>query len=75
MSQVITATFEDGVLKPDEKLDLPSGTKVKLIVLEPPTVPSEAERQAAWEELERLWQETTINSGGDLLTRDELHDR
>src|SRR5437870_2758191 len=33
MTQVITATFENGVLKPDGKLDLASGTKVQLTVI------------------------------------------
>ena len=32
MSQVVTATFVDGVLKPVEELGLTSGTKVRLIV-------------------------------------------
>lgn len=32
MSQIITATFENGVLKPEGTLDLAPGTKVRLIL-------------------------------------------
>jgi len=32
MSQIIHATFEDGVLKPDVPLPFPSMTRVRLIV-------------------------------------------
>ena len=32
MSQVITATFVDGVLKPEQELDIATGTKVLLVL-------------------------------------------
>jgi predicted DNA-binding antitoxin AbrB/MazE fold protein len=32
MTQTITATFEDGVFKPDGKLDLASGARVRLLI-------------------------------------------
>ena len=32
MSQVITATFLDGVLKPEQELDIATGTKVLLVL-------------------------------------------
>jgi predicted DNA-binding antitoxin AbrB/MazE fold protein len=32
MTQIITATFENGVLRPEGQLDLPPGTKVQLTV-------------------------------------------
>src|SRR6476661_3520238 len=90
MGQVITAMFDEGVLKPDQPLSLPPRTRVRLIV-EPlsdsPEVHREKIRQeveqawadpardAAWEELEKLWDEVTVDSGGPRPTRDELHDR
>jgi predicted DNA-binding antitoxin AbrB/MazE fold protein len=73
MSQSITATFEDGVLKPDQPLRLPAHARVRLTVdsLEQEPVGSED----AWAELEELWKEATVDSGGERLTRDQLHER
>jgi len=72
MNEVITATFENGVLKPDKQLVLPSGTKVRLVL--EPLEPS-AGNQTALDELDRLCDESPIDSGGVLLTRDQLHER
>ena len=74
MAQVFTATFEDGVFKPDQPPDLPAQAKVRLIV-EPMADATEVDRDAAWQELERLWEEVEVDSGGERLTRDELHER
>jgi predicted DNA-binding antitoxin AbrB/MazE fold protein len=73
MSQVITATFENGVLRPDEQLALPAGTRVPLIV-ESLDASLEA-RDQAWQELEQLWEEASVDSGGVRFTRDQLHER
>ena len=72
MSQIITAIFENGVLKPEQPLALPSGERVQIIV-----VPdrSREEREQAWRKLEQLHKEFPINSGGDRMTRDQLHER
>lgn len=95
MSQVVTATFEDGVFKPDRPLDLSPNARVRLIVEDLPSLrPTVAdierinreelervrdmtveEREAAWKELERLWEECPIDSGEPRPTRDQLHDR
>jgi predicted DNA-binding antitoxin AbrB/MazE fold protein len=102
MTQVITATFEDGVLKPDVKLELPAGAKVQLVLTsEPrltrdqlhdrPTLYSRREqareriqrewdasfeqRQQAFDELENYRNEHPINSGGNRMTREQLHER
>jgi predicted DNA-binding antitoxin AbrB/MazE fold protein len=72
MSQIITATFENGVLKPDQPLSLPPGTRVRVVV---ESLEAQAERQRAWEELERLCEEFPIDTGGERLTRDQLHER
>jgi predicted DNA-binding antitoxin AbrB/MazE fold protein len=72
MTQVINATFENGVFKPEQPLDLPRGTRAQVIIEQ---VRSPEEREKAWAELERLWKEHPINSGGERLTRDQLHER
>jgi predicted DNA-binding antitoxin AbrB/MazE fold protein len=73
MSQVITATFVDGVLKPDEQLNLPARSRVRLIV--EPLGPSPEEAQQAWEEFDRFCEEHGVDSGGIRLTRDQLQER
>ena len=73
MSQVITATFVDGVLRPAQELDLASGTKVRLIVDLWDDV--RASDQDACVELDRLCDQFPVHSPGRHLTRDELHDR
>ena len=72
-SIIVTATLENGVLKPDEDLDLPPRTRVRLTVDPLNTVPETVQR--AWQELERLWEESRVDSGGAKLTRDQLHER
>jgi predicted DNA-binding antitoxin AbrB/MazE fold protein len=73
MSQTILATFEDGVLRPEQRLDLPPHARVRLTV----TLVAE-ETQAiddSWKELEELWKEASVDSGSERLTRDQLHER
>ncbi len=74
MIQIVSATFEDGVLKPDEPLQLPPHARVRLAV-EP--LPEEAEslQRTAWEEIERLWAQGTLDSQGERLSRAQLHER
>lgn len=73
MSQVITATFEDGVLKPEEEITLASGTKVRLMLDTWADV--RAQGKAACTELDLLCDEVPIDSRGGRLTRDQLHER
>lgn len=75
MIQVIAATFEDGVFKPDEQPELPPSTRVRLVV-EPLHEDTEAmQREAAWETVERLWRQSSIDSQGERLSREQLHER
>ena len=75
MIQVVTATFEDGVLKPTEPLDLLPHSRVRVAV-EPLEDSAELQRrQQAWQALEHLWQHMAIDSQGQRLTRDQLHER
>jgi predicted DNA-binding antitoxin AbrB/MazE fold protein len=73
MSHTIHATFEDGVFKPDTPLQLPSNTRVRLVI--EPLTATEPESVAAWRDLEQLWDEVEIDSGSPPPTREELHDR
>jgi predicted DNA-binding antitoxin AbrB/MazE fold protein len=74
MVQIITATFEDGVLKPHEPLQLPPHARVRLVI-EPLQDDGERQRQAAWTAIEQLWAQSTIDSHGERLARDQLHER
>ena len=75
MTQFFLATFEDGVLKPHEPLKLLPHSQVR-VAIEPVENAAElSERQKAWVEIERLWQQSTFDSGGDRLTREQLHER
>ena len=72
MSQTIHATFEDGVFKPDIPLQLPSNTRVRLVI--EPLAVGEPESVAAWRDLEQLWDEVEIDSGGPPPARETLHE-
>ena len=74
MSHVITATFENGVFTPDQRPDLPPQTRVRLTV-EPLDQAELTRRTQAWDALQRLWESSTINSHGQRLTREQLHER
>jgi predicted DNA-binding antitoxin AbrB/MazE fold protein len=73
MCQIVHARFEDGVFKPDSPPQLPPNTRV-LLRVEPVTTPG-PEPDDAWTELEELWDEVEIDSGGPPPTRDQLYDR
>jgi predicted DNA-binding antitoxin AbrB/MazE fold protein len=73
MSQIVTATFQDGVLKPERELALTPGTRVRLIIEAWDEVLAGA--QAASDELDQLCDEFPIDSRSKRLTRDELHER
>jgi predicted DNA-binding antitoxin AbrB/MazE fold protein len=75
MFQVITATFEDGVLKPTERLDLRPHSRVRLTVEPLEQETADAQRRRAWEELELLWRQSALDSQGERLSRDQLHER
>jgi predicted DNA-binding antitoxin AbrB/MazE fold protein len=73
MSQVILATVENGVLKPDREIGLSSGTKVR-VTLEL-CDDAVAEAKQACDELDQLCDQSPVDSGGSKLTRDQLHER
>lgn len=71
--QIIHATFEDGLLRPEEALNLPPHTRVKLIVEPADTFRPPTEEE--FDEFERDIDANSVTSHEPLLTRDELHDR
>ena len=74
MAQVLAATFKDGVFKPDEQPALSDSARVRLLI-EPINGDESRQREESWANLQRLWNASTFNSGGDRLTRDQLHER
>jgi len=74
MVQVLAATFKGGVFKPDEQPALSESTRVRLLV-EPINGDESRQREESWATLQRIWNASTLNSGGDRLTREQLHER
>ena len=71
----ITATFEDGVLKPHEPLHLLPQSRVRLSIEPLDRIAEEPERVKAWQVVENLWKNSSVDSQGNHLSRDELHER
>jgi hypothetical protein len=72
MKSQVTATFLDGVLRPDESLGLSNHARVSLTI-EPLENASQA--AAAWEALKQRIRDRPVRGGGHRFTRDELHER
>lgn len=68
----LTATIEDGILKPDVTLPFPDHTRVKLTI-EP--VESENISTAAWQRVKERLRQRPVHGGGMRFTREELHER
>src|SRR5260370_40700273 len=60
MMQVTAATFENGVLVPDQPLNLSPHARVRLTV-NPLDEDEDTRRQKAWEDLQGLWQTSTFD--------------
>jgi predicted DNA-binding antitoxin AbrB/MazE fold protein len=73
MSQVIFATVENGLLKPDREMGLPPGMKVRVTI--EPCDDFAVQAEAACDALDELCEELPIDSHGDRLTRDRLYGR
>jgi len=73
MTQTFMATYEHGVLRPDAPIELAAGERVRVILDSLPT--PVAARNEALDELDRLCEEAPIHSGGEKLTRDQMHER
>ncbi len=75
MIQTVAATFADGVFIPDEKLPLAPNARVRLLVEPLEDLTEATRRQQAWETLEEVWKRSKLDSQGDRLARDQLHER
>lgn len=74
MGTQITATFVNGILKPDQELPLADQARVRLTI-DPIEAWSQEGAATAWESLKARLRERPIHGGGRRLTRDELHER
>ena len=74
MVQIVAATFKDGVFKPDQRPALSDSARVRLVV-ETIDGDESARREESWSALQRLWNTSGFNSGGDRLNRQQLHER
>jgi predicted DNA-binding antitoxin AbrB/MazE fold protein len=77
MVQILAATFKDGVFKPDERPALSDSARVRLVV---ETIDADGssrcqQGEESWATLQALWNTSNFNSGGDRLSRDQLHER
>jgi predicted DNA-binding antitoxin AbrB/MazE fold protein len=71
MSEVVAATYVDGVFRPDHMISLPANTRVRLVI-----EPIDAEQKSKFlEEFDQLCDEHPIYSTEPYLTRDQLHER
>ena len=79
MGQVVMATFEDGLFKPDDPVDLKPHARVKLIIED--AVPGgeqgtdDSGGDPVWEDFERALDEIELNSGEPRPRREELYGR
>ena len=59
---------------PNERPALADFARVRLVV-ESISVQESDRRDESWAALEHLWAKRQLDSGGDRLTRDQLHER
>ena len=72
MTTQVTATFVNGMLKPDRELPLADHARVRLTI-EP--LAEQIEPAAAWQSLKAWIKQNPLHGLGRHLTRDELHER
>lgn len=74
MVQVLAAVFQDGVFKPERRPALLDRARVRLVV---ETIDGEESsgQEESWAMLQRLWNTSSLSSGGERLNRDQLHER
>ncbi len=74
MTTQVTATFVQGMFKPDQALPLAEQSRVRLTI-EPIEEWSAESARAAWESLKARLRARPIHGGGKPFSRDELHER
>lgn len=73
LSEDITAVYEDGVFKPDERCDLPDRTRVRIRLQMIEVSPEEAAK--AQHAIETIRRSGALRTTGWKFNRDELHER
>lgn len=78
--QEITFVYEHGVLRPEGPVDFPEGARGIANIREAPPLPLPARsdnggRRAAIDAIHRIGESGQFNSGGQKLTRDQMHER
>jgi hypothetical protein len=68
----MTATVDNGILRPDAAIPFPDQTRVKITI---ETLDAATDSTAAWEAIKARLGLRPIHSGGKRFTRDELHER
>ena len=71
MRAEMTATVENGILKPDVALPFPDQTRVKLTI---ETVDAENQSLAAWNRLQKLIEQHPIVGLAGKFSREELYE-
>jgi hypothetical protein len=72
MPAEMTATIENGVLRPDGVLPFPDQTRVKITI---ESIARGPEPESAWEALKARLRLRPVHGGGIHFPRDELHER
>lgn len=67
--------YERGVLRPEERLDLPEGARGVARIREASEQAASGSRKRAIETIRRIGESGVFNSGGRKLSRDEMHER
>lgn len=75
--QEVHFVYENGVLRPDEPVDLPEGARGVARILETrDSAHRDSEsRRRALATIRRIGESGVFDSGGRQLTRDEMHER
>ena len=71
--QEVSLTYTNGVLKPDQRLNLPEGARVRALISTESPDPEKAAK--AMETIRRISESGAFRSGGRKFTRDEMHER
>jgi len=71
----VTATYVNGVFRPDQAVNLPENARVQLTIQPEWKETSIEELEELWREFDELAEEFPIRTSGPMPTRDELHER
>jgi hypothetical protein len=72
MTAELTATVDNGILRPDAVLPFPDQTRVKVTI---ETIVGAGDPASAWEAVKARIRLRPVHAGGKRFTREELHER